>query len=256
MILSASDIYSLLLRDPILGALTKIRIVDKKPPLEAANGVIIYIKKYPKLEEFEATWNIWIVDYGEEPVDVIIAQVKRLLPKFTIIEDGVVIKATTTELRSKETEQEPVAVDTISSTKVVKDLDSKFEELRQSIEDRMLLVGPGRPGKDGRDGKDGKDGVDGKDGRDALAADAELGDLKDVFVGDAKRGQFLMFDGSDWVSRSIPQILKGSGGGIPEAPEDGRFYVRTATSAGGHWVDLLTAIQSLTLDAGDVDGPE
>lgn len=259
MILSASDIYSLLSRDPILGVLTEVRIVEKRPALEADNGVIIYVSKYPNLDEFEATWNIWIVDYDEEPLDIVIAQIKRLLPRFVIVENGAIIKATTTELRSSETEEEPVIEETVDLAAVAQDLDSKFEELRESIEDRMLLVGHGRPGKDGKDGKDGangKDGADGKDGKDSLATDTELGDLKDVFVGDAKRGQFLMFDGSDWVSREVPQILRGGGGGIPEAPTDGRFYVRTAAPSGGQWIDLLTAIQSLALDAGDVDGTE
>lgn len=254
MILSASDIYALLTRDPVLASLAKVRIIDTRPPLEAGNGIHIYIKKYPSVLEFEATWNIWIVDYDEEPLDVVINQIKRLLPRFTIIDNGAIIKATTTELKTSKTEIEPPAK---AKLPTAQDLDNKFEELRQSIEDRMLLVGPGRPGKDGLNGRDGKDGIDGKDGRDGRdikATETKLGDLKDVFVQDAKRGQFLMHDGADWVPRSIPQILKGSGGGISEPPNDGRFYVRLANATGGEWVDLLTAIQSLALDAGDFDG--
>lgn len=256
MILSASDIYALLTRDPILGTLSTVRIIDRRPPLEAGNGVYIYIKKYPVVEEFEVTWNIWIVDYDEDPLDVVIGQIRRLLPRFTILEDGAIIKATTTELKTDKTEVEPPPAKPAPEIPTIQDLDSRFDDLRQSIEDRMLLVGPGRPGsngKDGKDGRDGRDGRDGSDGQDLKATETELGDLKNVFVDDAKRGQFLMFDGADWISRSVPQILKGSGGGIPEAPEDGRFYVRTATPTGGQWVDLLTAIQSLNLDAGDFD---
>jgi hypothetical protein len=58
MISSASDIYELLNRDPILGTLATIRIVELRPALDGGDGVYIYIKKYPSVEEFEDTWNI------------------------------------------------------------------------------------------------------------------------------------------------------------------------------------------------------
>lgn len=256
MILSASDIYALLIRDPILGALATVRIIDRRPPLEAGDGVYIYIKKYPAVEEFEATWNIWIVDYDEDPLDVVIGQIKRLLPRFTILEDGAIIKATTTELKTDRTETEPPPAKPEPEIPTIQDLDSRFDDLRQSIEDRMLLVGPGRPGNNGKDGRDGRNGRDGLDGQDLKATETELGDLKNVFVDDAKRGQFLMFDGADWISRSIPQILKasgggggaGGGGGIEEAPEDGNFYVRQ----NGSWVNLVNALGAVgNIDAGD-----
>ena len=265
MILSASDIYALLTRDPILGTLATVRIIDRRPPLEAGNGVYIYIKKYPTVEEFEATWNIWIVDYDEDPLDVVIGQIRRLLPRFTILEDGAIIKAITTELKADKTETEPPPARPELAIPTVQDLDARFEDLRQSIEDRMLLVGPGRPGKDGArgtDGKDGKDGRDGRDGTDVLATEAKLDDLKDVYVSDAKIGNVLTFDGTDWVAKSVPKVFKSGGGGsgggdgsMPEPPNDGKFYVRTIGVSGGEWVDLLTAIQTLNLDAGDFDPP-
>ena len=86
MISSASDIYGLLNRDPILGALATLRIVESRPTLDGGDGVYIYIKRYPSVEDFEATWNIWIIDHDENPLDVIIAQIKRILPRFEIIE--------------------------------------------------------------------------------------------------------------------------------------------------------------------------
>lgn len=221
MILSASDIYGVLTRDPILGGLTKVHIVETRPSLSAEDGVHIYIKKYPTTQEFEATWNIWIVDYGEEPLDIVIGQIRQLLPQFQIIEDGAIIRATTTELRVEKTETKPLPPEPSAETVLADRFDSKFEELRQSVEDRMLLVGPGRPGKDGRDGSDGKDGIDGSDGldgKDLDATDTELGDLSDVFVSDAKKRQFLMFDGSSWIPSFVPQIIKaGTGGGVASA---------------------------------------
>ena len=213
MILSASDIYGLLSRDPILGALATVRIVESRPTLDGGDGVYIYIKKYPSVEDFEVTWNIWIIDHEENPLDVVIAQIRRLLPRFEIIEQSQIIRATTTELRTDRTELEPVKVAPGLRPATVQDIDSRFDELNQSIEDRMLLVGPGRPGKDGRDGVDGRDGDDGLDGKDLDATDAELGDLNDVFVSDAKKRQFLMFDGSSWIPSFVPQVMRSGGGG-------------------------------------------
>jgi hypothetical protein len=249
VILSSSDIYNILNRDPILAALATVRITEGRPPLEAGNGVYIYIKKYPVAQEFEVSWDLWIVDFDNEPLDVLINQLRRLLPRFTIEKDGAIVKASTTELKTTETELEPVKEPPRENKEAVF-LDEKFEELRQSIEDRMLLARPGRAGKDGKDGRDGRDGLNGKDGKDLVATDAELQDLKDVFVDDAKRGQFLMFDGASWVNRFVPQILKGSGagGGIEEAPKDGNYYLRH----NGEWVDIITVLASLNLlDAGD-----
>lgn len=246
MILSASDIYALLTRDPILGALATVRIVAGRPPLEAGNGVYIYIKRYPAVEEFEATWSIWIVNYDQDPLDLIVSQFRRLLPRFTILEDSEIIKATTTELRTEKTVLEPPPAKPEPEIPTIQDLDSRFENLSQSIEDKMLLVGPGRAGKNGRDGKDGRDGRDGLNGQDLSATETELGDLKNVFVDDAKRGQFLMFDGADWISRSVPQILKASGSGIQEAPDDGGYYVRQ----NGSWVNLINVLQTFEPNGG------
>lgn len=231
VILSASDIYSLLTNDPLIGMLAKVRIVDQRLPAGAENGVFVYVKKYPSVEEFEATWNIWIVDYDGEPLDVVIAQMKKLLPRFTVVESGTITRATTTELRTPETEVEPTPVGPESRIPTISDLDSRFNELREIVQDQMLLVGPGRPGKpgkNGRDGSDGRDGKDGVDGKDLVATEAELGDLQDVYVSDAKKRQFLMFDGSSWVPSFVPQFLKG-GTPLPRKSEVGVIYLKNNT---------------------------
>lgn len=262
MIFSSSDIEKLVGGDPIIRAICSVEIVDAKPALRAGDGVVIYIKRYPDLSEFEAKWDIWIIDYDNEPVDVVIRQLRTLLPQFTVIEEGAIIKASTTELRSDKTESEIEKED--DDDEDDDPYEERFQDLLQSIEDRMLLVGPGRPGKDGKDGADGKDGRDGRDGEDLVVTDAELNDLKDVFVSDANRGQFLMFDGASWIPRFVPQVFsgggagstEGSGGGdaIPEPPSDGRFYVRRNSGGEAQWVDLLTALNLLPVDAGDFDG--
>jgi hypothetical protein len=236
VILSASDIYSLLTKDPLIGILAKVRVVDQRLPAEAENGVFVYVKKYPSIEEFEATWDIWIVDYDGDPLDVVIAQMRKLLPRFTVVEDGTITRATTTELRTPETEVEPTPIGPESQIPTISDLDSRFNELRETIQDQMLLVGPGRPGRNGRDGKDGKDGRDGKDGadgKDLVATEAELGDLQDVYVSDAKRRQFLMFDGSSWIPSFVPQVIKGGTGGgaagVAGSSDVGVIYLKNNT---------------------------
>lgn len=260
MILSSSDILSVLSRDPILSSLVTLKIVDGRPPLEDGNGVIVYISRYPKTTELEAIWDLWLIDLSNEPIDVVIAQIKKIIPGFRIINDGQIIKAQVTELLSTRTNIKSSSANNpqnILETNILNTVLKKFEDLRQSIEDRMLLVGPGRAGRDGVNGLNGRDGKDGKNGRDLLATNAILDDLKDVSIADAKRGQFLMFDGSSWVARFVPQLIRsggggtstgGTGGGIEEAPIDGNFYVRQD----GQWINLIDALSNLgNIDAGN-----
>jgi hypothetical protein len=256
VILSSSDILRIVSSDPVIRVSARVKIVETKPPIETVDNTIIYIGKYPTTSDFEATWNIWIADTSNEPLDIILAQLQKLLPGFTVTDNGIVIKATVTTLRSANTETAPVP-EVNREQGLLALLQARFDDLKQSIEDRMLIVGPGRAGKDGkpgRDGKDGKNGKDGVNGQDLIASEAELNDLKDVFTSDAQRGQFLMFDGASWVARFVPQIIRagggggGTGGGIEEAPIDGNYYVRQD----GQWVNLIDALAGLgNIDAGD-----
>lgn len=247
MILSAADIKDLIGSDPLLKLLARVKIVDNKPPAEAGTGAVIYINRYPQELEFEVSWKIWIVDFDGEPIDIIVRQLRKLLPKVSVSNSGIVTELSTTEIKTVNTQLKPSEA-AVSDASALEFLNRKFEELAENIEDRMLLVGPGRAGRDGRDGRDG---TDGRDGRDISATDTELGELKDVETSEAKAGQFLMFDGISWVSRFVPQVFKyaggGGGGGIEEAPEDGNYYVRKD----GAWVELRTAINDLNLDGGN-----
>lgn len=152
MILSSSDIFRILSNDPLIRASARVKIIEGKPPIEADDTTVIYISRYPTVFDLQAVWTVWITDISNEPIDVILAQLNSLLPGFQIEEDGIITRATVTELRSAKTETVPVPVEK-PENKILVYLQNKFDDLRQSIDDRMLLVGPGRPGKDGKDGK-------------------------------------------------------------------------------------------------------
>lgn len=243
MILSASDIKAVLNGDPVIRLVAKTLIVDGKPKLGNGSGVVIYIDRYPSVDEFQARWKIWVIDYDNEPIDLILQQMKALLPGFAVVSDGVITEAETVEIKSPDTQQKPQQQNQSLANFSI--FEKRFQDLAESIQDRMLLVGPGRAGRDGRDGTNGRDG---RDGKDLIATDAKLGDLQDVEDQDAKEGQFLMFDGLKWVARFVPSISKyAGGGGIPDAPSDGNAYVRKS----GEWITLLQALQEIGIDAGD-----
>jgi hypothetical protein len=212
MITSSSDIYRSLAGDALISAIAKVRIIEGAPSLRPEDGTVIYISKYPQDSEFEATWLLWIVDFDNEPLDVIVGQIRKSFPSFQVLEEGAILKGALREVKTTRTELAPPRPQQISIEPHLRTLEEKFEELRESIEDRMLLVNSGRPGRDGQDGKDGRPGRDGSPGRDLVATEAELGDLQDVFVEDAKKGQVLTYDGETWISRFIEQHLGGGGG--------------------------------------------
>lgn len=229
MIYSSSDIQRVLQSNALVSSMASVQVVNSRPPLEALEGVIVYVEKYATLDDFEATWKIWIIDYDGEPIDVLVTEIARVLPGFRISRVGGITEATTTELRTAQTEQRPQPAP--ASTEPVQvpqqqqvaydfsEWEARFEALRESIEDRMLLVNSGRPGKDGARGPAGKDG---KDGKDLVATDTKLGDLKDVETEDAKQGDFLSYDGSAWVPKAAPVILRyGKGGGGLDLPPGG-----------------------------------
>ena len=204
MISSASDIYALLGKDPVLGLLATFRMVNQRIPAEAEEGVFVYIKKYPNIEEFTATWDLWIVDYEDNPLDVILAQMKQLLPGFKILKNDVIIKASTTGLRSSNDKAPIREVYQIIQPVPSYDLEAKFAELEQDIKDRMLLVSAG---------KNGRDGIDGMDGIDADITEINLDSLSDVYTANAKKHDILGFDGDRWVARPLPNRKVGGGGG-------------------------------------------
>ena len=255
MILSSADILRILGASEIIRLTAKLAIVDSKPVLSGQEGTYIYISRFPSVDEFEATWSIYIE--SDDDGDLVIAEIKRLLPSVKVT-NGLMTVVTTTDFLSGNTQLAPVA----PKERVVKvDLtqyEDRFQSLVEDVQDRMLLISSG---KDGKDGKDGKRGRDGRDGKDIVATNAKLFDLKDVTNGiPLTKGQVLTWDGTEWTNLYVPQVypLFGGGGGSgdgenvivadnsPTTREDG-----TALVEGDQWWNSSTGVMYIWYVDGD-----
>jgi len=251
MILSSADILRVLGGSEIIRLSAKLKIVDAKPALSGAEGLFIYVGRFPRLEEFEATWTIWVESDGSEPDDLVIAEIKKLLPKVQT-RPGLMTEVTTTDFRSESTQSAPEAPRPAKAQPSMDAFEERFQALVEDVEDRMLLVTSGRPGKDGQDGKDG---ADGRDGRDILATETELEDLVNVESNIAKEdGQVLTWKDGAWQNLFIPQIISsisggsGSGGGTTinklddigdvDTPAPGDGSVLSYDAASGNWIAI------------------
>lgn len=220
MILSSADILKILGGSEIIRLSAKLKIVDGKPALSGAEGLFVYIDRFPKTDEFQATWTIYIESDGSEPDDLVLAEIQKLLPSVKIT-PGLLTTVTTTDFLSGNTQRAPEAPKPVQAKVDLAQYEERFQALVEDVQDQMLLVTSGRAGKDGRDGQDG---VDGRDGRDLVATDANLEDLANVEDGIAKeRGQVLTWDGEKWTNLFVPQVYSAggaTGGGGTATPSD------------------------------------
>lgn len=222
MILSSANILEILQGSAVIRlAAGEIRIVEKKPIASGREGFYVYIEKYPTLEEFEAIWKVWIESDGSEPDDLLLTEMRRLLPNFEF-KLGLVIEATVRDFKSDKTEVRPKPLQApavMPPAGWMTGIEKRFQELVEDIQDRMLLVNSGRPGKDGERGPEGRPGApgrDGKDGKDLVATDAMLDDLLDVEIANRlplKKGQVLTYNGSTWENLYVPQVQSLTAGG-------------------------------------------
>ena len=256
---SADYIRRKIASDALLSAIIDIFVVNDngKPPI--ALGASGAVKFLPILDGQEAVWSIKIIGLSQEDIREITLALRTIFPTIDISEslsgiDAKIFSIITPEAK-KAVEDEQKQREETARLKAFEDAISYARSLKSGVDGTPGEAGrPGEQGPRGEQGPMGPPGRDGRNGLDLVATDAELNDLKDVFVPDPNVGHVLMWDGSTWVSRYIPQISKyaggGGGGGIGEPPDDDKYYVRK----NGEWIDLLTAIQDLNLDAGNFDG--
>jgi hypothetical protein len=216
MILSSADILGILGGNEIIRLSAKLSIVDGKPALSGREGIYIYVNRFPTLQEFEATWQIWIE--SDEEDDLIVAELQRLLPRVQVAR-GLMTTVSTTEFRSESTQAAPEASEAKTAQADLTQYEERFQSLVEDVQDRMLLVTSGRAGKDGQDGRDG---VDGRDGKDLVATEAKLFDLQDVeqSVLAMEKGQVLTWDGVKWTNLYVRQVMSAGGpaGGSTNTP--------------------------------------
>ena len=210
MILSSADILRILGGSEIIRLSAKLSIADGKPPLSGAEGLFVHINRFPSVDEFEATWTIWIESDGSEPDDLVVAEIKKLLPAVKMTA-GLLTVITTTDFRSESTQVAPEAPKPQTAQVDLQQYEERFQSLVEDVQDQMLLVSSGRPG---RDGADGRDGVDGRDGKDIDATKTNLEELANVDQGiPKKKGQVLTWNGTEWTNLFVPQISSVGGGG-------------------------------------------
>lgn len=250
-IVSAESIRRAILADVLLSAIIDIIEVNEsgRPPIAlGASGGIIDL---PVVDGLEAIWSIKIIGLTFEEISQVSEALQTLFPGAEV-DPGIsgldvrIYSLITKELRGY-----------IEETQRQKEEAKRNESLKQAIDyARSLRSGQdgqrgdrGEQGPAGPQGERGPMGPPGRDGKDLLATEAVLDDIKDVFVPDPSIGQVLTWDGTAWVSMFVPQSYKyaGGGGGIEEAPDDGKFYVRK----NGEWIDLETVLQNVNLNAGD-----
>jgi len=220
MILSSADILRVLGGSEVIRLSAKLKIVDGKPALSGAEGLFIYIDRFPRVDEFQATWFIYIESDGSEPDDLVLAEIQKLLPSVKV-QAGLLTTVTTTDFLSGNTQRAPEAPKVQTAQVDLTQYEERFQSLVEDVQDQMLLVTSGRPGKDGQDGRDG---IDGRDGKDLVATDAELFDLQDVEQGiQMERGQVLTWDGTKWTNLYVRQTMSAGGatGGSNTEPDDG-----------------------------------
>ena len=197
MILSSADILRILGSNELIRLSASVDIVDSKPLLSGKEGVYIHINRFPSLQEFEATWDIWIE--ADEELDLVLAEMRRILPRMEVV-PGLLTLVTTTEFRSESTQGAPGESSSAQAQIDLSSFEDRFQSLVEDVQDRMLLISSGRAGKNGQDGRDG---VDGRDGKDIDATETELFDLQDVeqSVLPMEKGQVLTWDGGKWIQK-------------------------------------------------------
>ena len=231
MILSSADILKILSGNEIIRLSAVVSIVDGKPALSGREGTYIYVDRFPRTDEFQATWTIYIE--SDDDIDLIAAELRRILPSVRI-EPGLMTTVSTTDFRSGNTQTAPEAPKAKTAQVDLTQYEERFQSLVEDVQDQMLLVASGRPGKDGQDGQDG---VDGRDGKDIDATETELFDLKnaDQSVLPMEKGQVLTWDGGKWTNLYVPdrhKVAGGGGGGSSDVQNlDDLGDVDTTTSA-------------------------
>ena len=247
-ITSAESIKQAILADVLLREIFVKVQVNQTGLAPIALGPSIGILGIPLISDFEATWKLTIIGLTNLESKQVADSLERIFVgasfKFSNndIQVNIFSLATREVLESAE-EQEKLRKNAQQSKNLEKAIEYA-ESLKSGVDGQK-----GVPGIAGIKGDIGLQGPPGRDGKDLVSTEAELHDLKDVFIPDPRVGQVLTWDGASWVSLFVPQTYRYAGSGIEEAPNDGNYYIRQNKV----WVELSKALSDAGVESGDFD---
>ena len=215
---SGESIKKAILSDALLRSIIEKIEVNTTGLAPIAGGPSVGILGIPTIDGFEATWNLNVIGLTTQEGNQFITTIRSIFPGSTFKVDNSVINVEIFSLVTKE------ILDAVEEQKKIKEDQERTKRLESAIQYATSLKSgqdgqsgsQGIRGPQGLKGDPGERGPAGRDGKDLVATEAELNDLKDVFIVNPKVGQVLTWDGSDWVALFIPQTYKFAGGGSQE----------------------------------------
>jgi hypothetical protein len=233
---SAESIRLALQKDALVASILEVISVDISGRAPVALGPSAAVKRIPSIDGLEAVWDLEFIGLTDEEASIVADAIRAL---FIDSEVSFTSSKLTARIYSLVTPQLKAFVEEAKKeadeTKRIARVESAVEAAKSVRDGRngaTGLRGPqGLQGPLGEPGDRGPQGLPGRDGKDLVATDAELNDLKDVFVEDSKVGQVLTYDGTSWVSRYAPQVTKGAfGSGMPPGGADGDLLTWVAAN--------------------------
>jgi len=224
-VVSAESIRRAILADALLASIIdtiEINNTGKPPIAMGASGAIVDL---PIIDGLEAVWSLKIIGLTLDEISQLSEALRAMFPGseidpgisgidvklYSLVTDELRAEVETAERRRQEAERIRSIENAINYATTLKD---GRDGLRGDV---------GPQGPQGPQGERGPAGLPGRDGKDLVATEAVLNDLKDVFVPDPVQGHVLMWDGSTWVSRYLPQVYKYAGGGGATSLDAGDF---------------------------------
>ena len=247
-ITSAESIKQAILADVLLREIFVKVEVNQTGLAPIALGPSIGILGIPLISNFEATWKLTIIGLTNLESKQVTDSLERIFigASFKTSSNDIrvsIFSLVTREVLESAEEQQKLKKDAQRSRNLEKAIEYAGS-LKSGIDGQKGLQGIA-----GAKGETGLPGPPGRNGQDLVATEAELHDLKDVFIPDPRVGQVLTWDGASWVSLFVPQTYRYAGSGIEEAPNDGNFYVRQNKV----WVELSEALGNTGVESGNFD---
>lgn len=214
-ITSGESIRQAILADLFLREIFEKVEVNTSGLAPIALGPSVGILGIPSIDGFEATWALQVIGLTKDEENQIIEALLKKFPGATVSLNKGILNFQVFSLVTEEVLQ------AAEQQKKLKEDSERIKGLERAIDYASSLKSGidgqrgerGAQGERGARGEMGPPGPAGRDGRDVLATDAELNDIKDVYVPDPKIGHVLTWDGANWVALFVPQVYKYAGGG-------------------------------------------